>query len=179
MMELYHRFGVLVKYSGSLLLAVERLLDDTLHHMLSLLHKSSLWCFVHCWFQVSSNGTAATTDGQTVQTAENAQDPQQQQQQPQQAPNAWQVIKGVLFRYIFLYHLYPTHFLEKQSFQKQHAMKNMNVILSVFLGLLSWCLLCYTSPCRVFLFLQRRKHWECWFLCGSLEQPVFYFLFLK
>lgn len=49
--------------------------------------------------QVSSNGTSATTDVQTVQTAENAQNPQQQQQQP--APNAWQVIKGVLFRWAF------------------------------------------------------------------------------
>uniref|UniRef100_A0AAQ4PUX9 CLPTM1 regulator of GABA type A receptor forward trafficking n=1 Tax=Gasterosteus aculeatus aculeatus TaxID=481459 RepID=A0AAQ4PUX9_GASAC len=47
--------------------------------------------------EVSSNGTAATTDDQTVQTTENAVDPQQQQP-PQPAPNAWQVIKGVLFR---------------------------------------------------------------------------------
>lgn len=59
-----------------------------------------LWSHEHsapfvCCLQVSSNGTSATTDGQTVQTAENAQNPQQQQQQ---APNAWQVIKGVLFR---------------------------------------------------------------------------------
>uniref|UniRef100_A0A3Q2CFI3 CLPTM1 regulator of GABA type A receptor forward trafficking n=1 Tax=Cyprinodon variegatus TaxID=28743 RepID=A0A3Q2CFI3_CYPVA len=46
--------------------------------------------------EVSSNGSAATAEGQTVQTAENAQDPQQQQQ----APNAWQVIKGVLFIFI-------------------------------------------------------------------------------
>uniref|UniRef100_A0A3Q3WVD0 CLPTM1 regulator of GABA type A receptor forward trafficking n=1 Tax=Mola mola TaxID=94237 RepID=A0A3Q3WVD0_MOLML len=50
---------------------------------------------------VSSNGTAATADSQSVQTAGNAQDPQQQQQQQQQqAPNAWQVIKGVLFIFI-------------------------------------------------------------------------------
>lgn len=53
--------------------------------------------------EVSSNGTAATTDGQTVQTAGNAQDPQQQQQQQQQAPNAWQVIKGVLFRIFIIW----------------------------------------------------------------------------
>ncbi|KAG7278354.1 hypothetical protein CRUP_024599 [Coryphaenoides rupestris] len=47
--------------------------------------------------EVSSNGsttTAALVEGdQAVQTAGNAQDPQQQQP----APNAWQVIKGVLF----------------------------------------------------------------------------------
>ncbi|XP_042343131.1 cleft lip and palate transmembrane protein 1 homolog [Plectropomus leopardus] len=54
--------------------------------------------------EVSSNGTAATADGQAVQTAENAQDPQQQQQQQQQqAPNAWQVIKGVLFRIFIIW----------------------------------------------------------------------------
>uniref|UniRef100_A0A4W6CMN8 CLPTM1 regulator of GABA type A receptor forward trafficking n=1 Tax=Lates calcarifer TaxID=8187 RepID=A0A4W6CMN8_LATCA len=54
--------------------------------------------------EVSSNGTTAATDGQ-VQTAENAQDPQQQQQQQQQqqAPNAWQVIKGVLFRIFIIW----------------------------------------------------------------------------
>uniref|UniRef100_A0A673B5R1 CLPTM1 regulator of GABA type A receptor forward trafficking n=1 Tax=Sphaeramia orbicularis TaxID=375764 RepID=A0A673B5R1_9TELE len=51
--------------------------------------------------EVSSNGTAATTDGQTVQAAGNAQDAQQQQQQ--QAPNAWQVIKGVLFRIFIIW----------------------------------------------------------------------------
>lgn len=47
--------------------------------------------------QVSSNGTAAATDGQAVQTAGDT--PDAQQPPPQQAPNAWQVIKGVLFRW--------------------------------------------------------------------------------
>jgi len=46
-----------------------------------------------CSVQVSSNGAAPS--GQDAQTVATAQDPQQQQQ-PQ--PNAWQVIKGVLFR---------------------------------------------------------------------------------
>uniref|UniRef100_A0A8D3CTJ6 CLPTM1 regulator of GABA type A receptor forward trafficking n=1 Tax=Scophthalmus maximus TaxID=52904 RepID=A0A8D3CTJ6_SCOMX len=48
---------------------------------------------------VSSNGTAAATDGQAVQTAGDAQDPQQQQP----PPNAWQVIKGVLFRIFIIW----------------------------------------------------------------------------
>lgn len=47
-----------------------------------------------CSVQVSSNGAAPS--GQDAQTVATAQDPQQQQ--PQQQPNAWQVIKGVLFR---------------------------------------------------------------------------------
>uniref|UniRef100_A0A674PM05 CLPTM1 regulator of GABA type A receptor forward trafficking n=1 Tax=Takifugu rubripes TaxID=31033 RepID=A0A674PM05_TAKRU len=45
-----------------------------------------------------------TADSQSVQTAGDAQDPQQQQQQQQQqAPNAWQVIKGVLFRIFIIW----------------------------------------------------------------------------
>ncbi|XP_072319817.1 putative lipid scramblase CLPTM1 [Eucyclogobius newberryi] len=50
--------------------------------------------------EVSTNGSA-TTDGQAVQAADNALDPQQQP--PQQPPNAWQVIKGVLFRIFIIW----------------------------------------------------------------------------
>lgn len=53
-----------------------------------------LFITVQCSVQVSSNGAAPS--GQDAQTVATAQDPQQQQQQQQ--PNAWQVIKGVLFR---------------------------------------------------------------------------------
>ncbi|XP_056906440.1 putative lipid scramblase CLPTM1 isoform X3 [Takifugu flavidus] len=77
--------------------------------------RPTLWCTrqdkgkPNPW--VSSNGTAATADSQSVQTADSqsvqtagdAQDPQQQQQQQQQAPNAWQVIKGVLFRIFIIW----------------------------------------------------------------------------
>ncbi|XP_064157561.1 putative lipid scramblase CLPTM1 [Anguilla rostrata] len=50
--------------------------------------------------EVSSNGAAGGE--QAVQTAQAAQDPQQQQQQ-QPPPNAWQVIKGVLFRIFIIW----------------------------------------------------------------------------
>ncbi|KAK2831225.1 hypothetical protein Q7C36_016311 [Tachysurus vachellii] len=49
--------------------------------------------------EVSSNGAAAS--GQVAQTGATAPDPQQQQQQQQ--PNAWQVIKGVLFRIFIIW----------------------------------------------------------------------------
>uniref|UniRef100_A0A672RU41 CLPTM1 regulator of GABA type A receptor forward trafficking n=1 Tax=Sinocyclocheilus grahami TaxID=75366 RepID=A0A672RU41_SINGR len=48
--------------------------------------------------EVSSNGAAAS--GQVAQIGETALDPQQQQQQQ---PNAWQVIKGVLFRIFIIW----------------------------------------------------------------------------
>uniref|UniRef100_A0A672RVK9 CLPTM1 regulator of GABA type A receptor forward trafficking n=1 Tax=Sinocyclocheilus grahami TaxID=75366 RepID=A0A672RVK9_SINGR len=51
-----------------------------------------------CSVQVSSNGAAAS--GQVAQIGETALDPQQQQQQQ---PNAWQVIKGVLFRIFIIW----------------------------------------------------------------------------
>ncbi|KAG5837227.1 hypothetical protein ANANG_G00237080 [Anguilla anguilla] len=51
--------------------------------------------------EVSSNGAAGGE--QAVQTAQAAQDPQQQQQPQQPPPNAWQVIKGVLFRIFIIW----------------------------------------------------------------------------
>uniref|UniRef100_A0A671PL08 Cleft lip and palate transmembrane protein 1 homolog n=1 Tax=Sinocyclocheilus anshuiensis TaxID=1608454 RepID=A0A671PL08_9TELE len=52
-----------------------------------------------CSKRDNSNGAAAS--GQVAQIGATAQDPQQQQQQQQ--PNAWQVIKGVLFRIFIIW----------------------------------------------------------------------------